>query len=69
MEEMRRYHLEEERKKDAIWRESKKKEVEIEERKKQIEINEAMMFRDMRKDDYLSEIEGKKSRYYNNKKQ
>ena len=53
---MRRENLEDERRKDAVWRESKRKEAELEERKRQIEVNEALMFRDMRKDDYLSDI-------------
>jgi hypothetical protein len=52
----------------VVWRQTKQKEVEIEEKKRQSELYEAIMYKDLKKEEYIGEIEGKKERYYGTKK-
>ena len=46
---MYRKNLEDERKKDELWKEAQKKEAELDERKRQSEIWEAMKYKDIKK--------------------
>ena len=66
---MYRRQLQEERRKDEAWKETKRKQAELEAKRRQGQTWQAIKYKDLKKEEFLSEIDHKKSKFYSSKKE